>query len=85
MFSQIQRSSLSVQLNTAEGYALWYAKQRHRHLRIAYGSAVETVDVLELMREVKAVSAVNVDELIETERRVCKMLVSWLKRIEPGR
>lgn len=85
MFSQVQRSSLSVQLNIAEGYALWYPRQRHRHLRIAYGSAVETVELLELMRELKAVRASNIDELIESERRVCRMLVSWLKRIEPGR
>ena len=83
MFSQVQRSSLSVQLNIAEGYALWYPKQRHRHLRIAYGSAVETVEVLELMRELQAAKSANIDELIDTERRVCRMLVSWLKRIEP--
>ncbi|HKP29804.1 MAG TPA: four helix bundle protein [Gemmatimonadales bacterium] len=83
MFSQVQRSSLSVQLNIAEGYALWYPRQRHRHLRIAYGSAVETVEVLELLRELKAVKAASIDELIATERRVCRMLVAWLKKVEP--
>src|SRR5690349_3421867 len=48
LFHQLQRASLSVQLNIAEGYAL-YGSQRFRyHIRIAYGSAVETTELLEL-------------------------------------
>ena len=82
-FSQLQRSALSVQLNISEGYALWHPKLRRRHLRIAYGSSVETVDLLELLREVDIVNGTKVDEMIATEREVSRMLLSWLKKTEP--
>ena len=45
---QLQRAALSVQLNIAEGYALKSSKRFRNHLDIAYGSAVETSDLLEL-------------------------------------
>jgi four helix bundle protein len=45
---QLQRSSLSVQLNIAEGHALRSRSRFRNHLIIAYGSAVETVELLEL-------------------------------------
>ena len=48
-FRQLQRSSLSAQLNIAEGYASG-AGARCRHLLVvAYGSAVETEDLLDLL------------------------------------
>ena len=46
MFSQLQRSSLSVQLNLAEGYAYGRSRTTLRFWRIAYGSAIETGDLL---------------------------------------
>jgi four helix bundle protein len=45
---QLQRAALSVQLNIAEGYALKSPKRFRNHLDIAYGSAVETAELLEL-------------------------------------
>jgi four helix bundle protein len=48
LFSQLQRASLSVQLNIAEGYAFGESPTYTRHLRIAYGSAVETGELLEV-------------------------------------
>jgi four helix bundle protein len=51
MIEQLQRSSLSVQLNVAEGYALGTTAQFVRHLNIAYGSAIETVEIVELLQE----------------------------------
>ena len=47
VWGQLQRSSLSVQLNIAEGYALGTTALFTRHLRIAYGSAVETGELLD--------------------------------------
>ena len=49
MFSQLQRSSLSVQLNLAEGYAYGRTRTTVRFWRIAYGSAIETGDLLRLL------------------------------------
>ena len=48
VFSQLQRASLSVQLNIAEGYAFGESPSFTRHLAIAYGSAVETGELLEI-------------------------------------
>jgi four helix bundle protein len=47
LVSQLQRASLSVQLNISEGYAFGDSPTYTRHLRIAYGSAVETGELLE--------------------------------------
>lgn len=48
---QVRRAALSVQLNIAEGYASGSAKRYVAHLGIAYASAVETTDILELLLE----------------------------------
>ena len=45
--SQLQRASLSVQLKIAEEYAFGEPPTYLRHFRIAYGSAVETGELLE--------------------------------------
>ena len=51
VFSQLQRSALSVQLNVAEGYARRLRAPFRCHLGIAYGSAVETGELLRLCLE----------------------------------
>jgi four helix bundle protein len=82
MFWQLQRSALSVQLNITEGCALWYPRQLRRQLRIALGSAAETVDLLNLLRDTNAVANDKVKPLVAEEREVWWMLVSWLKKTE---
>ena len=56
VFSQLQRAALSVQLNIAEGYALRTSKRFRNHLDIAYGSAVETAELLELCADLHLLS-----------------------------
>jgi len=51
IIAQLQRSTLSVQLNIAEGYARHSPRQFAYHLGIAYASAVETIELLELLRD----------------------------------
>lgn len=51
---QLRRAALSVQLNIAEGYASGPGARCRSHLRIAYASAVETTDILELLRDLGA-------------------------------
>jgi len=48
LFGQLQRSSLSAELNIAEGYSFGNTPTYTRHLGVAYGSAVETVELLRL-------------------------------------
>jgi four helix bundle protein len=55
LFRQIQRSSLSVQLNIAEGYAHNSPRQFGRYLTSAYASAVETSELLTLLSELEVV------------------------------
>ena len=57
LFSQLQRASLSVQLNIAEGYAYANSPTFTRHLAIAYGSAIETGELLEIALDAKLVPA----------------------------
>jgi len=57
VFSQLQRASLSVQLNIAEGYAFGDSPTFRRHLSIAYGSAVETGELLEVALDCGVVPA----------------------------
>ena len=53
LVEQIQRAALSVQLNVAEGYDLKSSKRFRNHLDIAYASAVETSDLLDLCRQME--------------------------------
>jgi four helix bundle protein len=48
LIGQLQRASLSVQLNIAEGFAYGNSPTYTRFLGIAYRSAVETIELLEL-------------------------------------
>src|SRR5262245_3418446 len=51
LFDRLLRSALNVQLHIAEGHALRTNEHFKRHLRIAYGAAVETIDLLHLLDE----------------------------------
>ena len=80
LFDQIQRSSLSVQLNIAEGYALRSAKSFNKHLRIAYGSAVETIELLELMEGEHLVPSGDVAIILRQAGEARALLLGLMKR-----
>ena len=48
VFSQLQRASLSTELNIAEGYTYGESASFTRHLGISYGSSVETSELLRI-------------------------------------
>jgi four helix bundle protein len=76
---QLQRASLSVVLNLVEGYA-WRpgAKWRH-HLRIAYGSALESVEVTEFLGEIGVGSPREVEALLGSQRRAAGLVYGLIK------
>jgi four helix bundle protein len=78
VFTQLQRAS-SVQLNIAEGYAYAKSPSFTRHLAIAYGSAVETGELLELVLEAGLVPPEVVNPLITKNQRSQRLLLGLLK------
>jgi four helix bundle protein len=83
VFGQIQRASLSVQLNIAEGWTFGASPTSTRHLSIAYGSAVETADLIELMQEAHIIPVAEIEELRAHCSRSQRLLLGLLKRRRP--
>jgi four helix bundle protein len=79
VFSQLQRASLSVQLNIAEGYAYANSPSFTRHLAIAYGSAVETGELLEIALDAQLVPATVGKQLLTHNQRSQRLLLGLLK------
>ena len=79
LFSQLQRASLSVQLNIAEGYAFGDSPSFTRHLRIAYGSAVETGELLETALKADVIPADTGVLLLNRNRRSQRLLLGMLR------
>ncbi len=79
LFSQLQRASLSVQLNIAEGYAYANSPSFTRHLAIAYGSAVETGELLEIALEADIVPQAAGKHLLASNQRSQRLVLGLLK------
>jgi four helix bundle protein len=80
LFNQLQKSSLSVQLNIAEGYTYGNSRTFTRHLGIAYGSAVETGELLRLAVEADLLEEKIVAPLLERNQQSEHILLALLKR-----
>ena len=80
LFWQIQKSSLSVQLNIAEGYAYTRGPTSTKHLRIAYGSAVETLD--RTMTKCEAVPEKLTLPLIGRCDRSCRLVLGLIRSVQ---
>jgi four helix bundle protein len=85
VFGQLQRASLSVQLNIAEGYALRSARRFRNHLEVAYGSAVETGELLELAIRKRMLPDDLSHQALENCRRCQRLLLGLIKRYRENR
>ena len=74
---QLRRASLSVSLNVAEGHAQGKGARCRFHVRVAYGSAVETTVILEFLREL----ALERDDLIARSRQVEAVTLRLLRSL----
>lgn len=83
MFSQLQRASLSAPLNIAEGWAFGRSPTCTRHLGIAYGSAVETGDLIDLLVDAELLPPESGRELRVHSARCQALLIGLLKRRRP--
>jgi four helix bundle protein len=68
-----------VQLNIAEGYAYANSPSFTRHLTIAYGSAVETGELLEIALDAELVSTDVGKHLLIRNQRSQRLLLGLLK------
>lgn len=66
---QLRRAALSVQLNIAEGFASGRCPRCRYHFRIAYGSAVETTDLLDFLMDLDRSDHTELIELANASRR----------------
>ena len=80
VFSQLQRASLSVQINIAEGYSFTNSPTFARHLAIAYGSSIETGELLELLAKKALVPADEATKIVERCHNSQKLILGLLKR-----
>jgi four helix bundle protein len=80
LFNQLQRTSLSVQLNIVEGYTFGDSPTLTRHLGIAYGSAVETGELLQLATDAEIVDSETLQGLLKQGRRTKRPLLGMLKQ-----
>jgi four helix bundle protein len=76
-FDQLRRASLSVPINIAEGHALGSGGRCRFHVKVAYGSAVETTAVLEFLADVGC----EAPELMGRSREVQALLVKFLRSL----
>ena len=80
LFYQLQRAALSVQLNIAEGYTFGDSPTFTRHLAVAYGSAVETGELVRLLGDAGLVDPTVLIELRERNARCQRLILGLLKR-----
>ena len=84
VFGQIQRSSVSIQANIAEGYAYAKTKTNLKHQQIAYGSAIETLDLLRLLVKAELVPESAVSSTVEHCDRCCRLILGLMKSTRRG-
>ena len=77
---QINRASLSIPLNIAEGNGRYHKADRINFFRIARGSAFECVPILEICKRKKLITGNRNKELKEEIENICKMLSGLIKR-----
>ncbi|HXL34306.1 MAG TPA: four helix bundle protein [Gemmatimonadales bacterium] len=80
VFAQLQRAALSVQLNIAEGYALRSSRRFRNQLEIAYGSAVETGELLELAIRKQILPEGLSHTALDSCQRCQRLLLGLIKR-----
>jgi four helix bundle protein len=69
-----------VQLNIAEGYTFGDSPTFTRYLGIAYGSAVETGELLQLALDADVVEEESARTLLKRTRRAERLLLGMLKQ-----
>ena len=83
LFNQLQRASLSVPLNIAEGATFGRSPTYARHLGIAYGSAVETDELIGIAHETGLLDPTTSERLSSLAAQSQRLLIGLLRRHRP--
>jgi len=81
VYRQLSAAAISTQINITEGYGLGTQPLFLRHLRIAYGSAVEAGDLVDLLVEREELPSTEMGlEAQRTSHRSQRLLLGLIKR-----
>jgi len=82
IINQLLRSSSSIGANIAEGYGRHYTKSYRQHLAIARGSSFETDYWLDIMLKLKIIPSNKLNNLINLNQEISKMLTTLMKKLK---
>jgi four helix bundle protein len=76
----LNRASLSISANIAEGNGRYHKAERNNFFRIARGSAFECVPILEICMRKKLITGELNETLKKKIEDICKMLSGLIKK-----
>src|ERR1043165_455803 len=79
-FYQLQSSALAIQLHIARGHALRKTRTYTKHLTLAYASAIETHELLQLMEQSHLVPSAEAADALKAMALVKASLVSLIRQ-----
>jgi len=79
--SQMQRASLSIPTNIAEGFNRFHNKEYKQYLYIALGSCAELETQIEIAAELKYIDDHNKKIILEKIDHESRMIVNLIKRL----
>ena len=82
LIDQLNRASLSISTNIAEGNGRWHKKERKEFFWIARGSAQECVPILELCKRKRLVGPERHLKLKENIESMAKMISGLIKGLD---
>jgi four helix bundle protein len=80
--SQLQRASVSIPANIAEGRERKYSKEFAQHLSISYSSLAEVETHIQIAQRLNYISSDKKDQLLERTAEVGRMINGLRKSIE---
>lgn len=79
-FYHLQAAVLGIQLSIARGHALRSTRNFKRHLKLAYGHAVEALELLQLMEATHLVPSAEVVDTLAGMDEVKGLLLSLIRQ-----
>ena len=85
IMKQLLRATTSIGANIAEGYGRHEGKEYIHFLQVAYGSANEVDNWLNVIKDAGLMQSVVASGLIENNEEILKMLATMIKKIMGNR